>query len=101
MKFSFSDFLFNNKEARITISNTNKADDRAIVRNISELSVIHELLHLRYEYIVEAQIDGKEILSFHKYIAHQSLEIMAKTLLMTRYNLDYNYFYGGEASAKR
>ena len=86
------EYEFNNKEATITICNTKESDDVNFMRNISELTVIHELLHLKNEYLVD--LDNPEDKNFHQYIAHQGLEEMAKTLLMTKYNLDYNYFLG-------
>lgn len=79
---------FNNKEATITIYN-GKDTEVGTMRNIAELTLVHELLHLKNEYNTELDADEK---SFHNYIAHQSLEMMAKTLIMVRYNLDYSYF---------
>jgi len=86
------EYEFNNKEAKITICNNQEYDEENIIRNISELTIVHELLHLKNEYITD--LENEDDKNFHKYIAHQGLEEMAKTLIMTKYNLDYNYFIG-------
>lgn len=86
------EYDFTNKEASITICNTTENDEGSVLRNISELNLIHELLHLKNEYILA--VENPEDRSFHKYIAHQGLEEMAKTLLRVKYNLDCNYFLG-------
>ena len=92
-------FNYNNKEARITIFNgTYDFDDKEYVnvtKQIAELVVIHELLHIKEEYLLDKDIINKDVEGHQKYNAHQSLESMAKTLLMTKYNLDYTYFMEG------
>lgn len=88
------EFNFNNKEAKIVIFNGKYVSDDTIMRQIGELTVIHELLHIKAEYLSDMDIVGKENETFHKYIYHQSIETMAKSLLMVKYNLDYDYFMG-------
>lgn len=88
------EFSFNNKEAVITIYNGDKVlNESIVVDSISELAVVHELLHLKNEYFSDKDITGEDSNTFHKYIFHQGVETMAKTLLMVKYNLDYDYFY--------
>ena len=84
------EYEFNNKEATITISNTNKSCDGVYLKNIVEHTIIHELLHLKNEYI--SDVENPEEKSFHNYISHQSLEEMAKTLLMVKYNIERDCF---------
>ena len=84
-------YIFNNREANIIVSNTNEYDGESPVRNIAELTVVHELLHLKNGYNCEFDAEEK---TFHNYIVHQELEAMAKTLIMIKYGVDYNYFLG-------
>lgn len=87
------EFDFNNREANITVVNTKQSIDDSIIKEIAELTIVHELLHIKQEYIINIEPENET--SFHKYVAHQELEAMAKTLLMVKYNLDYDYFYKG------
>lgn len=88
------EFNFNNKEAKIKIFNGKYESDDVIMKQVGELTLIHELLHIKLEYLSDVDIIGKESETFHKYIFHQSIETMAKSLLMAKYNLDYDYFMG-------
>ncbi len=77
-------FIFNGKELE---------EDGKYAKNIAELTLIHELLHLKQEYIVDEDI-CEGITPFDKALTEQQLEAMAKSLLMAKYGLDYDYFVG-------
>lgn len=87
-----------NKEASIIVYNvkeTGGAED--VIKDIAELSLVHELLHLKTEYVTESGIMGFENVLYNNMV-HQSMECMAKTLIMTKYNIDYNYFLRSDNS---
>lgn len=86
------EFNFDSKEAIITIFTGKYSSDESISDTIGELTIIHELLHLKNEYIQIKDIIKEEPHTFYKCTNHQSLEVMAKSLLMVKYNLDYDYF---------
>lgn len=86
------EYNFNNKEAVIKIYNGKDIEEHSICKTCAEQVIIHELLHLKQEYITERETFEIDNNNFHEYIAHQSTEMMAKTLLMVKYNLDYDYF---------
>ena len=89
------EFNFNNKEAKIKVFNGKYKDVDNVVKQICELTIIHELLHIKLEYIRDIDILGSENDTLGKYIKHQATESMAKSLLMAKYNLDYDYFMVG------
>lgn len=88
----YCQFSVENCEAKIVISNVKTADGVATFS--AELTIIHELLHLKREYLQEGYAAGGEETLSDVYI-HQCQELMAKSLLMTKYNIDYKWFLGG------
>ena len=64
----------------------------------AELTLIHELLHLQFEYDDATADTDNETLRAH--LVHSSLERMAKTLLMTKYDLDKDWFFMPEDEEK-
>lgn len=87
------EYNFDNKEALIKIYNGIDTDEHNICKHCAEQVIIHELLHLKQEYISEKDTFETKDKNFHEYIVHQSTDVMAKSLLMVKYNLDYDYFY--------
>lgn len=85
----YCQFIVQNKEASIVISNLPRED--IITTFSAELTLIHELLHLKKEYLPGDYITGAgtDMLDI---LIHQSQEVMAKTLFMTKYNLDSEWF---------
>lgn len=88
----YCQFAVENSEAKIVISNVETVG--SIAKFSAELTVIHELLHLKREYLPENYITTKEETLDDVYL-HQCQELMAKSLLMTKYNIDYKWFLGG------
>lgn len=85
----YCQFSVENKEANIVISNMPTVD--GVVKFSAELTLIHELLHLKREYLPNSYTEG-ESESFEDLLLHQSQEEMAKTLLLTRYGLEKDWF---------
>ena len=94
MILGLTKFSYINKNAEIQIDNT---------KDCAELSLVHELLHLKEEYIDTAYIeDGTTSLEVEAgndtYIrsifkTHQCMEQMAKSLIMIKYpSIDYDFF---------
>ena len=83
-----------NSSAEISVFNGKELDGE---KNCAEVTLVHELLHLRPEYIFSNPlVSGIE----NKYLEaniHQALESMSKSLVMARYNLDTDFFNGGMA----
>lgn len=85
----YCQFSVENKEAKIVISNT--TTEEGVVEFSAELTLIHELLHLKIEYLPKSYNEGGTE-SFEDLLLHQSQEEMAKTLLLTKYNLEKDWF---------
>ena len=90
--WGFNAYTFENSNAVITVFNgkTIESDDD-ISKNMAELILVHELLHIKFEYISDEDVVG-DLPKVHQSLLHQSVESMAKSLIMTKYNLDYDYF---------
>lgn len=64
-----------------------------IMRYCAEKVLVHELLHLKYNWIAnEGSYEGKYV----DVMEHGLLEQMAKSLIMAKYNLTLDYFENGE-----
>lgn len=87
------DFEYTNKSAVIRI--LYKIDDDFISKMPHELTLVHELLHLKYNLIHPAE-SGQHIEQvFYDMHEHMLLEQMAKSLIMVKYNLSYDWFDTG------
>lgn len=93
---------YGNREATIYVQNgdnsSEKSDenDDSVLKNIALLNLIHELLHLKEEYIVLSDcypnmVDNlSDIDKVHK---HMHLEQMAKSIFMAITGADKDFFY--------
>lgn len=64
-----------------------------IMKYCSEKVLVHELLHCKYNWLAnEGSYEGKYV----DVMEHGLLEQMAKSLVMTKYNLNLDYFENGE-----
>jgi len=86
----YVEYNWSNKEADIVIGNVKNHVDGACTINVAELTIVHELLHIKDEYLTD--MEDKDARTFHKYIAHRALEEMAKSLIMVKYGVDRDYF---------
>ena len=85
-----SAYSFENSSADITVFN-GKLASNCDAKNIAELTLVHELLHLKIEYITDEDIMG-QLPPFEVSLTHKALETMAKSLIMAKYNVPYEYF---------
>ena len=91
---------YGNREATIYVQNgdndSEKDEDDNVLKNIALLNLIHELLHLKEEYIVLSDcypnmIDNlSDTDKVHK---HMHLEQMAKSIFMAITGADKDFFY--------
>ena len=89
--FGYCQKIWENHEALIRISHIKNLDG-AVTRGIEELTLIHELLHCKlFPLEVDEEHGTYEGLSLALQ-NHVNIEQLAKSLLMAKYNLDYNYF---------
>ena len=77
-----------NKCSRIRILEKKYYGDR-IMYYYAEKILVHELLHCKYNVLSSGDNYESVMLDIHE---HALLEEMAKTLIMTKYNLDLGYF---------
>ena len=61
-----------------------------ILKYCAELILIHELLHCKYNW-VERNYDSIEV-AYYDILEHALIEQMAKSLLMAKYDLSYDWF---------
>ena len=91
---------YGNREATIYVQNgdndSEKDEDDNVLKNIALLNLIHELLHLKEEYIVLSDcypnmVDNlSDTDKVHK---HMHLEQMAKSIFMAITGADKDFFY--------
>lgn len=99
--YGYCTHMMNDNSACITVCNKAEfpdVEDEMFLKPCAELTVIHELLHLQFEYSEAMSDADSEVL--RATLTHASLERMAKTLLMTKYNLDREWFFIPEAKSK-
>lgn len=87
-----SAYSYDNSVADITVYN-GKELQNSPSRNIAELTLVHELLHLKMEYFSDPDIVG-EMPKIQESMGHRALEMMAKSLIMAKYNVPKEYFIG-------
>jgi hypothetical protein len=85
--------VFENKESMIRILEKQYYPNDAIAIYCAEQTLVHELLHCKYNFL---QNKGTYESIYVDVVEHQSLEQMAKSLIMAKYNLDFDYFRSQE-----
>jgi len=89
--FGYCQKVWENHEAIIRISHI-KDNKGTVTKGIEELTLIHELLHCKlFPLEVDEEHSSYEGLTLALQ-NHVHIEQLAKSLLMAKYNLDYNYF---------
>lgn len=89
--FGYCDKNWENHEAIIRISHL-KNTKGIVTKSIEELTLIHELLHCKL-FPLESDTEKSSYEAVHLDLQnHVHIEQLAKSLLMTKYNLDYDYF---------
>ena len=77
-----------NKCALITLADYNTLPKDCIMTLCDEKVLIHELLHIIYPVYSQNSYEAFAL----EQITHSTLEQMAKTLLMVKYNLSFEWF---------
>lgn len=80
-------YQFSHKRALITIYNNIPIDDY-IEKLCDEKTLIHELLHCKFLSLDNGSYEGK-VVDEHQ---HRLVEEMAKSLLMAKYNIGFDWF---------
>ena len=93
----------NENSAFITVYNKDdfscgSEETKLWLKPCAELTLIHELLHLQFEYAEAITDEDNEILREH--FTHVALERMAKSLLMAKYDLNKQWFFVPEDDDK-
>jgi hypothetical protein len=78
------------KEATISIDNDYKPRDYELSREPVELTLLHEILHVFYP--TQPQSTSTFEGAFYQNTMHAKIESMAKSILMIKYNLDFDWF---------
>lgn len=87
----YNTFVFESSQANIQLlSDETYKENNTLFKHCMEKDLVHELLHCKYDLIgcqgrtyEGVYLDATE---------HQKLEEMAKSLIMAKYGVDYNYF---------
>lgn len=82
--------VFENKSSLITIGIIPIEDrEKYIVKLYDECTLVHELLHCKYNFI---EGTGSFSQVYYDALEHQQLEELAKSLIMVKYNLPFEWF---------
>lgn len=81
-----NDLQIENQCAVITLC-TRGADD-GIMKFCQEKVLVHELLHCRYDWLTGNTYEGNYLAE----VEHQNLEMMARSLIMAKYNISSEWF---------
>jgi len=81
--------VFDNKECVIHLLAPEDYPEDSVVRYCQEKVLVHELLHCLYNFLhSENTYEGKYV----DVLDHQRLDAMAKSLIMTKYDIDLEWF---------
>jgi hypothetical protein len=84
-----NNYVFMRKASLITLGLVTEDREEYVERMSQEQALVHELLHLKYNWqIIENDHTGR----FYDEMEHQLLEEMAKSLIMVKYSLDFDWF---------
>lgn len=86
-----NEFQVVNKCSVIRLQKPNEEVKSTIVKYCAEETLVHELLHCKYSWIVK---DSSSIEAVHyNTLEHGLIEQMAKSLIMAKYDLPFEWFY--------
>lgn len=88
-------FIIENRSCVIKILKPEYYGDR-IVKYCAECILIHELLHCKYNWVMR-DYNSIEV-AYYDTLEHSLIEQMAKSLLMSKYNLKLDWFRNFEKS---
>lgn len=84
-------FQIANKCGLIQIVKANEDNKSRIVKYCAEATLVHELLHCKYNWTQKSS-DSIEY-AYYDNLEHSLIEQMAKSLIMTKYNLPFEWFF--------
>lgn len=84
-------FQIPNKCSLIEIVRGNEDNQSRIVKYCAEATLVHELLHCKYNWTSKCS-DSIEY-TYYDNLEHGLIEQMAKSLIMVKYNLPFEWFY--------
>ena len=84
-------FQIENRCGLIQIVKANEDNKSRIVKYCAEVTLVHELLHCKYNWTRKSS-DSIEY-AYYDTLEHSLIEQMAKSLIMTKYNLPFEWFY--------
>lgn len=84
-----NNFIYPQKTSVISIVKPDEDTKTRIAKHCAECTLIHELLHCKYNILENSGTYEGTFLDVHQ---HMLLEQMAKSLLMAKYNLDNAWF---------
>ena len=86
-----NNFQITNKCSLIQIVKASEDVKSRIVKYCAEATLVHELLHCKYNWTVKSS-DSIEY-AYYDNLEHSLIEQMAKSLIMVKYNLPFEWFY--------
>lgn len=86
-----NNFQITNQCSLIQIVRANDDVKSRIVKYCAEATLVHELLHCKYNWTSKCS-DSIEY-AYYDNMEHSLIEQMAKSLIMTKYNLPFEWFY--------
>ena len=90
--FGYCNRVWENHEAVIKISHI-KDMKGTVVRGIEELTLVHELLHCLL-FPIDVNPNEADYQTLYMDLDnHRKIDQLAKSLLMVKYNIDFDYFY--------
>lgn len=85
-----NEFQMVNSTSLVRIVRPNKENTDCIVKYCAEEILVHELLHCKYNWMCKSS-DSIEY-SYFDTLEHGLIEQMAKSLIMAKYNLPFEWF---------
>ena len=86
-----NNFQITNKCSLIQIVRANEDTKSRMVKYCAEATLVHELLHCKYNW-TEKRADSIEYV-YYQNLEHSLIEQMAKSLIMVKYQLPFEWFY--------
>lgn len=80
------------KACTISVAKKSKDDNECLIKHCEEYVIIHELLHCKPWLSHYAENKGSPTACYLDQVEHTLLDEMAKSLLMSKYNLTLDWF---------
>lgn len=85
----YNNFCMEKQSSVITITKLTDDTRSRITKVYQEFTLVHELLHLKLNFVENADTYEGKYLEIKE---HQLLDQLAKSLIMAKYNLNYDWF---------